>query len=234
MTDSRVGIGRIGWHEQLVTLEFSFRQKLKLLLHTPKCILQAFTILWKNSEGWLNTNRIHFYHQQADGTRLEIKHRWTTSFKDTPENRAEKKLTIFGGTTGGFSRTNNSCPKIHRSFYIGIKQDVLNGTNHFRMAQAVQNKTIECQLNPWFYSEPAPILSTVDQMTRTDLLRMSAVGQIARTKFDLSSMRGKVKTLWIRPQFGKLPAIKFVLIKLGDYSLHNISVVTQTKTKGAN
>ena len=104
--------------------------------------------LWKNSEGWLNTNRIHFYHQQADGTRLEIKHRWTTSFKDTPENRAEKKLTIFGGTTGGFSRTNNSCPKIHRSFYIGIKQDVLNGTNHFRMAQAVQNKTIECQLNP--------------------------------------------------------------------------------------
>ena len=82
------------------------------------------------NEGWIDRNKVKFFYVDGDGSRTEITERWTTSLHDTPENRGDNRITIFGGGVGVFEPI-NGCQVYEQPFIIGTKSDVLDGKVYF-------------------------------------------------------------------------------------------------------
>lgn len=84
--------------------------------------------------GWIDTDKIKFYYRKKSGELQEIKERWTGSVADTKENRADKRVMIFGGGVGTFQKTADSCYITHKEFHVGTKKDILDGVHHFDLS----------------------------------------------------------------------------------------------------
>ena len=97
------------------------------------------------NEGWVGSDKITFFHRKVNGDLLEIKHRWSGSLADNAENRADLRVTIFGGGLGEIRMTVGSCAIPYRGFHIGTKTDVLDGVNHFSIESVIQKRLIECK-----------------------------------------------------------------------------------------
>ncbi|UDL04695.1 DUF6843 domain-containing protein [Marinobacter sp. CA1] len=82
------------------------------------------------NEGWIQSNKIDFFFVAPDGTRTRITERWTTSLKDTPENRMDEHVTVFGGGIGVFEPIRH-CQITETNFYVGTKAQALDGQGFF-------------------------------------------------------------------------------------------------------
>jgi hypothetical protein len=78
----------------------------------------------------LNISTLHYYYVNSDGTRTPITDRWTTSIPDTPENRQDKRIIIFGGGVGDIEPV-PGCKATDLSFGVGTKSDMLDNINLF-------------------------------------------------------------------------------------------------------
>lgn len=83
------------------------------------------------SAGRIDWDQVRFFYEAADGSRTEVKNRWTTSVRDTPASRSDRTLWVFGPSTGTYQKTPDDCPIKHASFQIGRKSDVLDGVGYF-------------------------------------------------------------------------------------------------------
>lgn len=80
--------------------------------------------------GLIHTDDIEFFYESDDGTRDRIEGRWTTSVHDTPENRADDQVYIFGGGINLIKPVKN-CGIYAKDFHIGTKAQILDGVGHF-------------------------------------------------------------------------------------------------------
>lgn len=97
------------------------------------------------NEGWVESDNINFYYRRANGDLVKIDDRWVGSLSDTPENRADKKLMIFGGGLGEIQRDAASCRIVFQAFHVGTKKNILDGTNHFNIEDVIEKNKIECR-----------------------------------------------------------------------------------------
>ncbi|MDG9666255.1 hypothetical protein ONV78_00825 [Hahella sp. CR1] len=98
----------------------------------------------KLNEGWIAAEDVKYYYVGEDGQRVEIKGRWTTSLDDTPENRNDPELTIFGGGAGVYSDPSIPCSVTYQSYYVGLKADVLEGKNQFGLEEYLDKHPFQC------------------------------------------------------------------------------------------
>lgn len=82
------------------------------------------------NEGRIRSDKIQFFYVHPDGSRTQIKERWTTSLHDTPENRRDKRVTMFGGGIGIFEPIRH-CKVVHKAFYVGTKAQAIDWEGGF-------------------------------------------------------------------------------------------------------
>lgn len=73
-----------------------------------------------------------FFYESEDGSRQIIDGRWTTSFNDTPENRADDQVYIFSEDLVKYGYTRD-CSIYYSDFYVGTKAQALDQVNNFRL-----------------------------------------------------------------------------------------------------
>ncbi|CAM4134044.1 DUF6843 domain-containing protein [Pseudoalteromonas ostreae] len=91
------------------------------------------------NEGRIESNKLRFYYVNKIGDRTPITERITSTIHDTPENRKDKKIIIFGGGLGEVEPINN-CQINDQSFVIGRKSDLLDSKNMFDIFDAIKLK----------------------------------------------------------------------------------------------
>ena len=96
------------------------------------------------NQGSIEGGKIKFYYRNSNNELSKITDHWTTSLKDNPENRADKKIRIFGGSFGELESIYVDCKLLTQSFYVGTKENVLEGTNFFEMIDFLKNNKIDC------------------------------------------------------------------------------------------
>ncbi len=94
--------------------------------------------------GWLGEDKIKFFYRMKNGELREITGRWSGSFPDTPEERADTQIRIFGGGIGTFQFTLTSCEIVNQDFHIGTKRDILDGVGHFEIEKIPGLEKIRC------------------------------------------------------------------------------------------
>lgn len=80
--------------------------------------------------GRLRSDKIKFIYQSDGDVREKIDGRWTTSLHDTPENRSDDQVYIFGGGIGIVEPVRH-CQLYSKSFYIGTKSQALDDVGYF-------------------------------------------------------------------------------------------------------
>ncbi|MBU6950410.1 hypothetical protein [Hahella sp. HN01] len=98
------------------------------------------------NEGWIAAEDVKYYYVGEDGQRVEIKGRWTTSLDDTPENRNDPELTIFGGGAGVYSDPSIPCDVTYQYYYVGMKADALEGKNQFGLEEYLHKHSFQCPM----------------------------------------------------------------------------------------
>ncbi|ABC27162.1 hypothetical protein HCH_00247 [Hahella chejuensis KCTC 2396] len=96
------------------------------------------------NEGWIAAEDVKYYYVGENGQRVEIKGRWTTSLDDTPENRNDPELTIFGGGAGVYSDPGIPCDVTYQYYYVGLKADALEGKNQFGLEEYLAEHPFQC------------------------------------------------------------------------------------------
>lgn len=106
------------------------------------------------NEGWIDEDLIQFFYQKADGARTKITNRWTTSFADNQEHRADTTTYVFGGGIGVYEDgLTIPCIITSTDFYIGTKTNVLDDANFFNTSDAIEKvDEIDCT-----NMEPSPL-----------------------------------------------------------------------------
>lgn len=82
------------------------------------------------NEGWKGSDSSLFFYVEPDGSRTQITERWTTSLKDTPKNRYDDRVTVFGGGVGIFEPIRH-CQITETGFYVGTRAQALAGVGAF-------------------------------------------------------------------------------------------------------
>ena len=83
-----------------------------------------------SNPGSISGDKINFYYESEDGNRRQIKGRWTTSLHDTPENRSDDQVYIFGGGIGLIEPVRH-CQIYTSDYYVGTKSQALDNVGHF-------------------------------------------------------------------------------------------------------
>lgn len=83
-----------------------------------------------NEGGPIAIDKIKFFYVRPDGSRTQITERWTTSLHDTPENRSDERVAIFGGGIGVFEPIRH-CKVIETGFYVGTKAQAIDWEGGF-------------------------------------------------------------------------------------------------------
>ena len=78
----------------------------------------------------LYTDKLQYYYVDSDGKRTKITKRITTSFDDTPENRLDTQVYIFGGGIAELEPVPD-CKAKSLGFAVGTKSDVFDVNNLF-------------------------------------------------------------------------------------------------------
>lgn len=91
------------------------------------------------NEGWIESSRIQYFYVNDTNERTPISEHITSTIHDTPENRKDKQIIIFGGGLGEVEPINN-CQINDQSFAIGSKSDLLDSKNMFDIFDAIKLK----------------------------------------------------------------------------------------------
>lgn len=83
--------------------------------------------------GTIRSDKINFFYESEDGTREKIEGRITTTLHDTPENRSDEKLYIFGGGIVERQYEKRHCNIYYTEYYIGTKRQGLEQIGYFNV-----------------------------------------------------------------------------------------------------
>jgi len=96
----------------------------------------------KANQGWIHSDKIKYIFINKDGSKTPITGRWTSSLHDTPDNRKDKKITIFGGGLGEFQPV-KGCYVLQQEFMVGTKSEVLDDKLYFGIYSSKGIKNID-------------------------------------------------------------------------------------------
>lgn len=82
------------------------------------------------NEGPRREDQVRFYYIDEAVLNSEITGRWTTSLHDTPENRRDTEVRVFGGSMGSIMAL-PGCDLTVSRFMVGTKSQVLDGEGFF-------------------------------------------------------------------------------------------------------
>lgn len=103
------------------------------------------------NEGWLRSTDIKFFFLDKTGKRITIKNRIFRKIPDTPENRKDKEIYIFSGSTGtqelGQGSPSERCTISTIRFAVGTKRQILDGIKEIDLFKVFARPPFPCQKN---------------------------------------------------------------------------------------
>jgi len=92
---------------------------------------------------WPNENNVTFYHH-IKGELVEITERRARAEKNTPDNRKDTQIKIYGSSTGKYESKYADCIILSQSYYTGSTANIHDQVNMFDLTDYIKKEPIDC------------------------------------------------------------------------------------------